>query len=615
LVLRKSFNRNEILSPKENYEKMQFIFCCQGKERVNFRVYNPLKYPAMNMQIVCALLLCYAMIAAGAVTPASPPQVKSDPHATINKNHGLVGWRYYDDKLDSCNVGSLKLVYNYTITGVAPVSLPAAYYFPISTESPTFYDDVMYWQDFVGGVYATYVGNWTMKWQASLYGLTGWALARTRSTPTLVPERDLLVIGDWTRGSLYAVRMSDGSLVWNTPIDTHPNARVLQSPIIYQDVVYIGMSSGEEGANNCMLYQQCSFRGSMTALDLLTGQIKWKAYNVPAPNGVDDPLKQYAGGAVWVGTPTIDTKRNMVCYGTGNNYRVPDAVYNCTAQGFNCDSAENLANAVICRDLDTGDVVISKRFVETQWKYDAFTSACDVDGVPVFPWKPGCPQFHGNDGDLSVPMLLEITSDKGKKTPVIIAGSKTGNVYCFNRVTGDLVWSKKIGPEGLSAGGIAFGYATDGTTLIFGNVNSGPVTKPSGSDGRGTNWTLINPVGPIKNTNGGFWTAMTVDDGKVLWQRAEPNTARVLGPLTFFKSGLVLSGSMANQDADLFAFDARSGQVAWTTYAKGSRFQTLTPYKGYYCGGTGYLGKTFYGTPNEFYCYQLSRPGDHCSTR
>jgi polyvinyl alcohol dehydrogenase (cytochrome) len=55
-------------------------------------------------------------------------------------------------------------------------------------------------------------------------------------------------------------------------------------PVVYRDVVYVGISTNEEVLtipNSC----QCStFRASVVAVDANTGKVLWKTYTVP-PNG------------------------------------------------------------------------------------------------------------------------------------------------------------------------------------------------------------------------------------------------------------------------------------------------------------------------------------------
>lgn len=86
-----------------------------------------------------------------------------------------------------------------------------------------------------------------------------------------------------------------GSLVWSTIVDRFYSARITTSPVVYNNVVYVGVSSGEEQslrqtdrskltgdpADAGKPYPCCGHKGSVVALDLTTGNILWKTYMAP----------------------------------------------------------------------------------------------------------------------------------------------------------------------------------------------------------------------------------------------------------------------------------------------------------------------------------------------
>src|SRR5262249_23174763 len=118
-----------------------------------------------------------------------------------------------------------------------------------------------------------------------------------------------------------AVRKDTGDPLWVTKVDDHPGARIYQSPVVFNGVVYVGVSGvGEEssfwGCGNDK-YPCCSFRGSVVALDAITGKIIWQTFMVPPG---------YSGGAVWGHAPVVDVKRGLLYVGVGNNTHLPDPV-------------------------------------------------------------------------------------------------------------------------------------------------------------------------------------------------------------------------------------------------------------------------------------------------
>jgi len=113
-----------------------------------------------------------------------------------------------------------------------------------------------------------------------------------------------------------AVDRESGTLRWMTQVDPHPAAIITGSPVIFDGVVYIGVSSSEETLALDPTYPCCSFRGSLVALNEKTGAILWKTFDMPDNGG---HVGGYSGGAIWQ-PPAIDAKRGTLFVGTGNNY-------------------------------------------------------------------------------------------------------------------------------------------------------------------------------------------------------------------------------------------------------------------------------------------------------
>ena len=110
-----------------------------------------------------------------------------------------------------------------------------------------------------------------------------------------------------------------------THVDDHPAAIVTGSPVVFDGVVYIGVSSSEETLALDPTYPCCSFRGSIVALDEKTGAMLWKTFDMPDNGGRPGG---YSGGAIWQ-PPAIDPKRGTLFIGTGNNYSAPADVEAC----------------------------------------------------------------------------------------------------------------------------------------------------------------------------------------------------------------------------------------------------------------------------------------------
>ena len=86
-------------------------------------------------------------------------------------------------------------------------------------------------------------------------------------------------IGDRS-ANVYAVDAATGELLWTTTVDDFALARVTGSPTFHDGRLYVGVASGEESAGASADYECCTFRGSLLALDAVTGAQIWKTYTI-----------------------------------------------------------------------------------------------------------------------------------------------------------------------------------------------------------------------------------------------------------------------------------------------------------------------------------------------
>jgi polyvinyl alcohol dehydrogenase (cytochrome) len=129
-------------------------------------------------------------------------------------------------------------------------------------------------------------------------------------------------------GWAYALDAKSGKLIWKKRIDEHDAARLTGSSVALNGVVYIPAASWEETRSLDPQYVCCTFRGSVTALRVGDGSVIWKTYTIEQPpqktgmNSVGAAQWGPSGAPVW-SAPTIDTKRGMLYVATGDNYSVP----------------------------------------------------------------------------------------------------------------------------------------------------------------------------------------------------------------------------------------------------------------------------------------------------
>jgi polyvinyl alcohol dehydrogenase (cytochrome) len=464
---------------------------------------------------------------------------------------GVTNWRYQPDenKLTSDNVKSLAPAWVTTLAG------------DISA-TPAVVDGVVYVPDWGGKLSAVNANTGAIIWQTSVAAVSGVAGAVSRTSPAV--SGDSVVIGTQKGGRLVSVNKNTGAANWSTELDGldhHPLAIATQSPTIYNGVVYAGLASVEENGVDCdASLNACHFRGSVSAVDLATGLIKWTTYTISRAQ----QEAGYSGAAVWGSSPAIDVKRQSVYITTGNNYSAPPAVKACAlAAGTDlaalaaCEPQGNgnYVDAIMSLDLVTGAIKWSNKVQG----YDAWTTACL--GFPTACPTPAGPDFDFGQGAMLIPT---------KSGDIVAAGQKSGIMWGLNADTGATAWKTLVGPGG-TLGGLQWGSATDGKRIYFAEVNIGGVT-----------YDMVNPPkGTPTTSSSGSWGAVDPATGKILWQTADPNGAIDLGPVSVANGVVYASsfggpvhffpGSPPNPPAPtMFALDAANGKQLWQYTSGGS---------------------------------------------
>ncbi len=215
-------------------------------------------------------------------------------------------------RINPANVGSLTVKWVFNTGG------------DISA-TPTVVGDAVFFPDWAGNLFAVNKHTGQLIWSHKISDYDGFSGALSRTSPA-VHGKDIIV-GDiqgrfvFHQGtSIIAADRKTGALHWITSVDSHVTAQITGSPVVFGDVVYVGVSSQEEAfalAGGPGGYPCCTFRGSVVALDANTGKLLWKTYVMPDNGGQPGG---YSGGVVWQ-PPAIDPIRHQLYIGTGNNYR------------------------------------------------------------------------------------------------------------------------------------------------------------------------------------------------------------------------------------------------------------------------------------------------------
>ncbi|HEX4062419.1 MAG TPA: PQQ-binding-like beta-propeller repeat protein [Streptosporangiaceae bacterium] len=503
--------------------------------------------------------------AGGTAATAAPAATLSWPVAgqNISDTHGQTA----EKAISASNVSRLAPAWNFTTDGDV-------------SATPTVADGDVYFPDWGGELWALTTSG-SVVWSASVAGYTGLTGDFSRVSPAV--DGNELIIGDHlesgTTGpgaSVLAVNRTTGALLWSTLVDSNPASQITGSPVVYNGVVYVGISSREEDLAGQPGYQCCTFRGAVVALDATTGAILWKTYDVPSNNGGSDSNipGYYAGGAVWGSSPVVDPATGMLYVGTGNNYTVPDGVCDKPGQK-SCTKppASDHFDSILGLSLSTGAIDWGFRTEEGDTHSGACTTICGPD------WDFG-----------SMPNLLTTTNPAtGKVEHLVGAGQKSGYYWALNPATGKLAWKTKIGPGG-SGGGIEWGCATGASRVYCAESDTGHKAYKLGGSGPQAGQTAT----------GGSWAALDAATGEMLWQTPDPQKARDSGFVST-ANGVLYANSNATKGTNMYALDASTGAILWSFASGGSvRSGAAIVGKQIYWG-TGYRT----GNDDQFYAFAL----------
>jgi len=219
-----------------------------------------------------------------------------------------------------------------------------------------------------------------------------------------------------------AVDANTGQEVWKTQVgDIRFGETTTMAAMVVKNVVLVGDSGGELGV-----------RGRLTALDVKTGKILWRAFNsgsdADARIGPDfKPFYQkdrgkdlgisswtpgqwkMGGGTVW-GWISYDPALNLIYYGTGN-----PGVWNADMR-----PGDNKWSITIwARNPDTGYAKWAYQVVpHDSWDYDEIMENVLID----MPWQ-------------------------GRTRKLLIHPGRTGFVFVLDRETGELLSAEKFEPS------------------------------------------------------------------------------------------------------------------------------------------------------------------------
>ena len=323
------------------------------------------------------------------------------------------------------------------------------------------------------------------------------------STVTVSKGRVYVATSQPGSPGLVALSQKTGKILWKVRLDRQAGSDVYGTPVIYDEVLMIGVSGGSaELGDEADRY---AFQGSFVLVETgrnrrrPPGTILRKTWTIrkPDPNPAK-PKNNFAGGAVW-GTPAIDRKTGMAYVGTGNPFR-PQAEHSHT-------------NALIKVDLNRGHRSFGKIVDSVKGDIDEYVPhfselpCYDIPGNPA----PYYPQGIGECGDLDMDIGASPNLFRNKAGNLLVGVGQKSGVYHLWRA-GNLkpVWKSIVGPPS-AVGGIVGSTAIDKGS-VYGPITVGGYAWSIDRAGGTPRW--VSPVAdgahwgnPVSMANGVVYTA------------------------------------------------------------------------------------------------------------
>ena len=360
------------------------------------------------------------------LTASSTPSYTAATSAAFNIGTSS-GWTTYMQGIDRTGFTSDSgfnptSVKNLHLAWQASDTAPNNGIFP----QPIVSNGLVYWGSNDGFERATSTSG-NLVWQTNLGRTTppacsdpsDWGISSTPTITTDVPvggASSVMYIGGGD-SKLYALNAATGAILWSYDVGGNPNTFLWDSPAVFGNSVYIGVSS----FGDCPLTQ-----GQVLQLNRVTGALQ-NTFNV-VPNGC-------TGGGVW-SSPTVDASAGTIYFTTGTPS--PD-----------CPSTPGGPSMYELRTSDLS-LVGSWTIPVAQQTTDA-----DFGATPTL--------FNGVIG--------------GQSVPLVGAVNKNGIFYAFKRdaLPSGPVWQTRVATGGANpttGNGPIAPAAFDGTAVYVGGDNT-----------------------------------------------------------------------------------------------------------------------------------------------
>lgn len=292
----------------------------------------------------------------------------------------------------------------------------------------------VYFADWGGTVYAADLRTGEIIWstQAELSPQLGWPIHGFVGTGAI--EGDVLFLAS-VEGTAYALDKNTGEVLWDQRLTDQPMVGSLGSILVYDGLVYIGLSSVQPIIDGNA--EDASFQGRVIALNAADGTTAWEQILVEKPH---EGVGVHGGFA-------IDTDAGVLYFTTGRSYR---------------GGVAPLANSLVAVDARQGSL---------RWAYQIpVHQAIDPDD-PVA-------DMMGPEDEFQAPPQLFQAMIGGERYYAVGAAHKNGTYYLFDRDTGDPIGSLRLGMAG-PGGGMTAAASIGQNQLFLWSNNTFPMQNPA----------------------------------------------------------------------------------------------------------------------------------------
>jgi polyvinyl alcohol dehydrogenase (cytochrome) len=402
------------------------------------------------------------------------------------------------------------LAVKWTVNAVGPI-----------LSNPSIVDDVAYFGDLAGFVYAVNASTGALIWQTYLpgsaplsnpvYQLTAPFLdiAGVALTPTVSGSKvyvltlnAFVVALDRTNGVLQQYK-----LLQDDPV--YPQSGLTAVAILPHNQLVVALSTFEPQ----QIGQTDSSSGRI--ISLRANDLNIELWRLKTSQNPANPLTDGGTGVGIWGPLAYDKHHNVIYQGTGNNWKLP---------------ITPIADSLIAVDAATGVIKWHTQF--TNDDLSGIPDACSPTGVA------------GKNWDLGMAAILV----KTKSVDLVVIGQKSGALHAVDKTNGARIWDIVLtnpNPDGSGFGGVNTSGCTDGEVVY--------VPSHYSTDGL----PLSASFSSTSHAATGIF-AINAKDGGILWRIDVPGLT--VGPLTVANEVVYHT----SYDGVLRAINAKSGKILFT---------------------------------------------------